>query len=205
MSSETRTLLVVLVLCAFVAFGCLIIPIGIGAVLYFRVQQQQVAVQAEFNQALAEQQRMQAEAAARHAELQQQIETQIGNIPPIGAPPPGFAPNTVPPGFPQPSFPPSPLAPDAAELSPADATPLEPTLPAEPQRRTIYLAIKQFKQLDALFAELNSAASDDPNMQAAAAQLKSEKEKALRQLATQFNITPAQLDEIRAEGDRAGW
>lgn len=177
MSSETRTLLVVLAICAFVALMCLIVPLGIGAVLYFRVQQQQVAVQAEFNQALAEQQRMQADAARRQAEMQQQIEAQLNAIPPIGLPP-GLADEGPTPG--------------GAALD-------------EQQRRTIYFAVKQVKQLDALFAEVNAAVADDPNMQQAAAEMKRQKENALRQLAAQFNVTPAQLDEIAAEGDKAGW
>jgi hypothetical protein len=201
MSSETRTLLVILALCAFVALMCLVVPIGIGAVLYLRVQQQQVAVQAEFNQAVAQQQRMQEEAESRQAKLQQKIESQMNGLPPIDIAPSGFGPPGGPPGFPAP-FTPEPVTPgDTPAGLPAVARPL----PDEAQRRSIYLAIKQLKQLEALFAEFNAASADDPNMQAAAAQMKSQQEAALRQIATQFNITPAQLDEIKAEGDKAGW
>jgi hypothetical protein len=200
MSSETRTLLVVLALCAFVALMCLIVPIGIGAVLFYRVQQQQVAVQAEFNQAVAQQQRMQEEAASRQARLQEKIETQMNGLPPIDIAPSDLGPGGGPPGFPPP-----PVFTGEAPPGLTDAPAADPTLPSEAQRRTIYLAIKQLKQLDAVFAQLNSAAPDDPNMQAAAAQLKNEKEKALQQIAHQFNITPAQLDEIAAEGEKAGW
>jgi hypothetical protein len=200
MSSETRTLLVVLVLCAFVALMCLIVPIGIGAVLFFRVQQQQVAVQAEFNQAVAAQERMQAEAAARHTEMQQQIESQMGTIPPIGMPPPGFGPPGMFPGEPPLPTPPPP----GFGGAPPGVLP-GASAPNEQQRRTIYRTVKSLQQLEAQFAELSAAAPDDPAMQQAAAQIKTEKDNALRQLAAQYNITPAQLDEIVAEGEKAGW
>jgi hypothetical protein len=204
MSSETRTLFVILALCAFVALMCVVVPIGIGAVLYFRVQQQQVAVQAEFNQAFAQQQRMQEEAASRQARLQQKIESQMNGLPPIDIAPSDFGPGGAPLGFPPPPFPP-PVFPGEAPPGLSDTPVADPTLPSEAQRRNIYRAIKTLQQVEEQFAGLIAATPDDPNMQQAAAQMKAEKEKALRQLATQANITPAQLDEIVVEGDKAGW
>jgi hypothetical protein len=91
------------------------------------------------------------------------------------------------------------------ELPPALGT-IDATDPA--QRKLIYQALKAQRevaqQLEQSLAQL-ATASDDPTLKQALDGMKLEQDKAIDEIAKQWKVTRQQLDEIVAEGDKAGW
>jgi hypothetical protein len=76
------------------------------------------------------------------------------------------------------------------------------------QRKLIYQALKAQRevaqQLEQSLAQL-ATASDDPTLKQALDGMKLEQDKAIDEIAKQWKVTRKQLDEIVAEGDKAGW
>jgi hypothetical protein len=103
------------------------------------------------------------------------------------------APPAVPPVASPPALPPG--------LGTVDAT--DPA-----QRKLIYRALKTQRELaqqvEQSLAQL-ATASDDPTIKQALDGMKLEQDKAIDEIAKQWKVTRQQLDEIVAEGDKAGW
>lgn len=165
MKDESRTMLVVLVVCGFLMCGCIVIPLGLGAAFFMGISRQQAV--------LAEKSR--AEAVKVQTQLEQVAPTVV---PEVATPP---------------------------ELPPSLGT-IDATDPA--QRKLIYQAFKAQReftqQIEQSLAQL-STASDDPTLKQALEGMKREQDKALDELAKHWGVARKQLDEIVAEGDKAGW
>ncbi|MCI0359130.1 MAG: hypothetical protein L0211_11685 [Planctomycetaceae bacterium] len=86
MSNETRTMLVVLLVCGFLLCGCIAMPIGVGAMFYLTAARQAEVAQVQAQRAIAEQQARAQADAARMAEL---TPPEAAGIPAIPALPAG--------------------------------------------------------------------------------------------------------------------
>lgn len=200
MSSESRTMIVVLVVCGMLALGCLGVPAAIGAFMYFRLERDAQQMRAEANRAVAETQQAVAVQQAMAAQEQARILKSQPGLPPILAAPPALPPGLVlPPGVEvaPPSIPGLPAVPGQISL-------------ADPQqRRLVYQALKAqrdlAKQLQDSFAQLKDSGLDDPNITQALSQMQVEQDKALDRTCKLYGITRERLTEILAEGDKAGW
>ena len=71
MSNDTRTMLVVLLVCGFLMCGCILVPIGVGAAFFLTASRQAQVAQAEAQRALAAQQQ---------ARIQAEISRVISNL-----------------------------------------------------------------------------------------------------------------------------
>jgi hypothetical protein len=174
-SSDSRSVVAVLVICALLLVTCIAIPTGVGAILFVRFQQATQAELAAQRDALAAEQAAlaaQTEASRQAAEqmrLQAEQMTKSVQTPQAMAAPPG--------------------APSLADL-PLDS------------RKLIY---QQLKLVESQLAALEALAADDPALQDALNVAKSQKSAALDQLASTFKVDREQLDAIIAQGDKEMW
>ena len=172
MSNETRTMLVVLLVCGFLMCGCIVLPIGVGAMFFLTASRQAEMAQAQAQRAVAAEQ--QARAQAELARAQAQAAAPVPEMPPIPAPPGVIPPTTLPPGL------------------------VTPNLGDVEQRKQLYSAFKELRKAD---EELKKAATDDPTVALIASAVKQQKDALLKGA----GLTQEQIDEILAEGDKAGW
>jgi len=166
MSNETRTMLVVLVVCGFLMCGCIVLPIGVGTMFFLTASRQAEMAQAQAQRALAAEQQARAQAEA--------APVAVPGMPPIPAPPVVNPTTVLPPG----------LAP--------------PNLADVEQRKSLYAAFKDLRKAE---DELKKVGTDDPTLGLIASAVKQQQEAVLKSA----GITREQIDEILAEGDKAGW
>jgi hypothetical protein len=179
-SSDSRSVVAVLVICALLLVTCIAIPTGVGAILFVRFQQATQAELAAQRDALAAEQQAMAQAeAARQAAMEQmrlqaeQMRLQAEQMTKSLQTPPADPPSTH----------------SLGDL-PLDS------------RKVIY---QQLKLVDSQLAALEALAADDPALQDALNVAKSQKSAALDQLASTFKIDREQLDAIIAQGDKEMW
>ena len=68
MSNESRTMLIVLLVCGLLMFGCIVLPVGLGAAFFFMASQRSEVAAAQ--QAIAAEQAARAQAARAQADAQ---------------------------------------------------------------------------------------------------------------------------------------
>jgi uncharacterized membrane protein len=190
MSNETRTMMVVLVVCAFFVLGCIAIPVGVGAVLFFRLSRQAEVAQTEAMRAEAAvrqaMERDQAEMARMQAEMKPIDPTAIPGMPSLPVPP---GPNLAPPVGIPPRLP-------GIDINNVD------------QRKLIYQGLKVSRQVSQLLEQgliAGAAGADDANLKQAIAEMKKAQDQQLEEVCKSYGITRKQLDEIVAQGDKEGW
>jgi hypothetical protein len=171
MSNDTRTMLVVLLVCGFLMCGCIVLPIGVGAAFFLTASRQAQVAQAEVRRAEAVEQQARAQAEWARAQVQALQPTLIPGMPPV------------------PSDPPS--------LQPAGAN--APNIENIEWRKQLYLSFKLLRTADEEMKK--TAATDDPTVALIASALNQQKETLLKGA----GLTPEQLNQILAEGDKAGW
>jgi type II secretory pathway pseudopilin PulG len=171
MSNETRTMLVVLLVCGFVMGGCILVPLGVGAVFFLKASQQAQAAQVQAERALAAEQQARAQAELARAQAQAQQPTVIPGMPPLPS--------------------------DPQSLQPAGVT--APNIENIEWRKQIYLSFKLLRTADEEMKK--TAATDDPTVALIASALNQQKETLLKGA----GLTPEQVNQILAEGDKAGW
>jgi hypothetical protein len=91
MSNDSRSLAAVLVVCAMVGLACVVVPAGVGAIMYVRFQRIAEEAVAERDALAAEQARMAAEMARLDADMQAQRQKVLENsrpVPPVVPAPP---------------------------------------------------------------------------------------------------------------------
>lgn len=174
-SKNSSPIVVIVIICAALLLLCMAVPIGAGAIMYFRFQHEaqaaQAAAMAAERDALAAQQAAlaaQAEASRQAAEQMRLANEQMAKA--LAVPP-----QLSPPGI--------------GEL------PLE-------TRKLIY---QQLKQAQSQLAELEKLATDDPALAEAFAAAKTQQPAILEQAMRAMNISREQLDAIMAEGDKEKW
>jgi hypothetical protein len=165
MSNDTRTMLVVLVVCGFLMCGCIVLPIGVGAVFYLTASRQAQMAQAEVQRAVAAEQQARAQAEAARAQAQTMAPIAVPELTPIPAPPGIVSPTILPPGL------------TGQNLGDVE------------ERKKLYAAFKQLR----IKEEELKANSDDAALGILNALLQS------------TGVTREQIDQILAEGDKAGW
>jgi len=165
MSNETRTMFVVLAVCGFLMCGCIVLPLGVGAMFFLTASRQAEMAQVQAQQAMAAEQQARAQAAASIT---------VPGMPPIPTPPVVTPPTILPPGL---------AAPNLADIE---------------QRKALYAAFKELRKAEDEFKKVNT---DDPTVGLIAAAVKQQQETLLKSA----GITREQIDQILAEGDKAGW
>jgi|GEM_PF-3817455 hypothetical protein len=175
MSNETRTMLIVLAVCGFLMCGCIVLPVGIGAVFFATAARQAEVAQAQVQRALVAEQQARAQAEAANAAAMAAAGEATNQLPGV----PAIPPVGVPPG-----------------VLPADA--FASLLSDVEQRKSLYRAFKDLRKAE---EELNKAATGDPTIDAISAALKQQQEILLKNA----GITREQIDKILDEGDKAGW
>lgn len=197
MSSETRTMLVVLLVCGFLMCGCIVLPLGVG-VGFFYVAAERTQAEAAIARERAAVAQAQAQAALNA--MQESLPT-----PPTDPPAPPMVPASPPtPAESAKASPPAITLPPIGGLS---DTGLPAALPPEAvaalladveQRKALY---KEFKRLRDAEEALEKQGEADPTATALVAALK---QVALEGLKAS-GITQEHIDKILAEGDKEGW
>jgi hypothetical protein len=182
MSNETRTMFVVLAVCGFLMCGCIVLPIGVGAMFFLGVSRQAEVAQAQAQQAMAAEQQARAQARAQaelaRAQAQAAAPIAVPGMPPIPAPPVPTPPTLVLPGL---------AAPNLADIE---------------QRKALYTAFKGLRQTE---EELKKAGADDPTVGPTVGLIAEAVKQQQETLLKGAGITREQIDAILAEGDKAGW
>src|SRR5262245_54107849 len=96
MSNDTRTMFVVLAVCGFLMCGCIVLPLGVGAMFFLTASRQAEVAQANAMRAVqAAEQQAQAQAELARAQAQAAAPIAIPGMPPVATPPtlvlPGLA------------------------------------------------------------------------------------------------------------------
>jgi hypothetical protein len=65
--------------------------------------------------------------------------------------------------------------------------------------------VSVIQQLEDALAPLRELGADDPNLKQASEAMQKQKDEALNRLCKELKITRQRLDEIIAEGKKAGW
>ncbi len=201
MSSETRTMLVVLLVCGFLMCGCIVLPLGIG-VGFFYVAAERTQAEAAIARERAAVAQAQAQAALNA--MQESLPTPPTE-PPAGSSAPPNAP--VSPPTTAESAQASPPAITLPPLSGLAGSDLPAALPPEAvaamladveQRKALYRAFKQLRDTEEQIKKLGEA---DPTATALVAALKQQALEGLKA----SGITQEQIDKILSEGDKEGW
>jgi len=152
--------------------GCIVLPLGVGAMFFLTASRQAEMAQVQAQQAMAAEQ--QARAQAELARAQAAASITVPGMPPIPTPPVVTPPTILPPGL---------AAPNLADIE---------------QRKALYAAFKELRKAEDEFKKVNT---DDPTVGLIAAAVKQQQETLLKSA----GITREQIDQILAEGDKAGW
>jgi hypothetical protein len=211
MSNESRTMLVVLLVCGFLMFGCIVLPVGLGAAFFFMASQRAEVAAAERAMVAEQVARSQAAAAQATAQAAQKAVQQAQPAPRTG--PPVTLPISVP------SVPRVPALPAIPPEAPATSPPTIPVpplgfsetgLPGVPpeavpamladieQRKQLYDTFKKLREID---DQIKTLGTLDP---AASAFIAGLKQQALDSFKA-AGITQEHIDKIMAEGDKEGW
>ena len=177
MSNETRTMFVVLAVCGFLMCGCIVLPIGVGAMFFLGVSRQAEMAQVQAQRALAAEQQARAQAELARAQAQAAALIAVPEMPAIPAPPVVTPPTILPPG-----------------LAAANLADIE-------QRKLLYAAFKELRKAEDELKKVNPADPEDPTFGIITAAVKQQQEALLKGA----GITREQIDQILAEGDKAGW
>jgi hypothetical protein len=196
MSNESRTMIVVLLVCGLLVCGCIVLPLGLGAALFYVASdraERAIAEQAVVAQREAA--RAQAEAVSAQNALQAALEPPASPLP---ASPPPDAPSAGPGGTspPDASAAAPPITfPPLGELGDSGVPAIPPEVVAAmladvEQRKNLYRAFKQLRDVEKL-------AAGDPSAADAIAGLK--------KIMTTSGLSQEQIDKILAEGDKEVW
>lgn len=187
MSSETRTMLVVLLVCGFLMCGCIVLPLGFGVGFFYMA-----AERSQAEEAIARELATLARAQAQEAQnaVQESLPT-----PPTDPPAAAESPQSSPPAIPLPPIGglfdgdlTTALPPEAVAAMLADVE----------QRKAIYRVLKPLRDTE---EQIKKLGADDPT---ATAILAAVKQQVLDQVKAK-GITQEQIDKIMAEGDKEGW
>jgi multidrug efflux pump subunit AcrB len=174
MSNETRTMLVVLLVCGLLMCGCIVLPIGVGTMFFLTASRQADMARVQVQRALAAEQQARAQAELARAQAQNaQVQTMAPSADPDSPPIPAL------PGV----FPPGLVAPNLDDVE---------------QRKQLYTAFKDLRKAD---EELTKVGTEDPTVALIASAVKQQKDALLKGA----GLTQEQIDQILAEGDKAGW
>jgi hypothetical protein len=211
MSNESRTMLVVLLVCGVLMFGCIVLPVGLGAAFFFMASQRAEVAAAERAMAAEQAARAQAAAAQASAEAAHKAVQQAQPAPPTG--PPVTLPISVP-SLPRvPALPESPPELTATSPPTIPVPPLGfpetglPDLPPEAvpamladieQRKQLYETFKKLREID---EQIKTLGALDPAASAFVAGLKQQALDTFKAA----GITQEHIDKIIAEGDKEGW
>jgi multidrug efflux pump subunit AcrA (membrane-fusion protein) len=176
MSNETRTMFVVLAVCGFLMCGCIAVPIGVGAMFFLTASRQADMAQVQAQRALAAEQQARAQAELAKAQAQAQAAAPIA-VPGMPAIPAPLV--ETPPTL----LPPGLAAPNLADIE---------------QRKALYAALKELRKAE---DELEKVNTEDATVGIIAAAVKQQQETLLKGA----GITRDEIDQILAEGDKAGW